>query len=241
MMSSPSICVVVPTYNEAESIARLITGINEALGGHPHRIIVVDDGSMDGTREAIRTLDGHNVEVINRGRKTGLGSALACGLRTAIGYHPSLVVTLDGDLSHDPYEIPRLLDAFSPGVLVVGSRYVEEGEWEGLGPARILVSVMANRLSGRLLGTGVKDCTSGFRCYPSEIVEAILPKLRSVGFDFQVEALHESARMGYSAREVPISFHKRRTGRSKLGLMEAVRLIRLIFRVKFYQGRFTTA
>jgi dolichol-phosphate mannosyltransferase len=196
---------------------------------------------MDGTREAIRTLDGHNVEVINRGRKTGLGSALACGLRTAIGYHPSLVVTLDGDLSHDPYEIPRLLDAFSPGVLVVGSRYVEEGEWEGLGPARILVSVIANRLSGRLLGTGVKDCTSGFRCYSSDIVEAILPKLRSVGFDFQVEALHESARMGYSALEVPISFHKRRTGRSKLGLMEAVRLIRLICRVKFYQGRFTTA
>jgi len=240
-MSSPSICVVVPTYNEAKSIARLITGINEALGSRIHRIIVVDDGSVDGTREAIKTLDERNVEVINRGRKTGLGSALVCGLKTAMAYHPSMVVTMDADLSHDPCEIPRLLDAFSPGVLVVGSRYVEEGRWEGFDPPRILVSMAANQLSERLLRTGVRDYTSGFRCYPSELIEAVLPRLRSVGYDIQVEALYECARMGYPALEVPISFHRRRVGKSKLGLVEVVRLIRLLCRLKFYQGRFTSA
>ena len=229
--------MVIPTYNEAMNITRLITGIRETLERRPHHIIVVDDGSVDGTREAIRALgDGYHVEVINRGVKTGLGSALVCGLKTAVAYHPSMVVTMDADLSHDPSEIPRLLDAFNPGVLVVGSRYVEKGGWEGFDPSRILISKTANRLSDRLLGTGVRDCTSGFRLYPSEMVEAILPRLRSAGYDIQVEALYECTKMGYAAVEVPISFHRRRGGKSKLGLVEAARFIRLLCRLKFYQG-----
>ena len=235
-MPSPSICVVIPTYNEAKNITHLITGIRETLQSHPHHIIVIDDGSRDGTREAIRSLGDYRVEVINRGVKTGLGSALVCGLKTALAYHPSLVVTMDADLSHDPHEIPSLLDAFNPGVLVVGSRYVEKGGWEGFDPSRVLISKTANRLSDRLLGTGVRDCTSGFRLYPSEMVEAILPRLRSVGYDIQVEALYECTKMGYDAVEVPINFHKRRGGRSKLGLVEAARFIRLLCRLKFYQG-----
>lgn len=235
-MSLPSICVVIPTYNEAMNITHLITGIRETLRSHPHHIIVVDDGSRDGTREAIWSLGDIRVDVIDRGVKTGLGSALVCGLKTALAYHPSLVVTMDADLSHDPHEIPSLLEAFNPGVLVVGSRYVEEGGWEGFDPSRILISKMANRISDRLLGTGVRDCTSGFRLYPSEMVEAILPRLRSVGYDIQVEALYECTKMGYDAVEVPISFHRRHGGRSKLGLVEAARFIRLLYRLKFYQG-----
>jgi dolichol-phosphate mannosyltransferase len=235
-MSPPHICFVIPTYNESENIRSLITGIMENLTGYYIHIIIVDDGSTDGTREAVPPLDvGFDIEVINRGRRIGFGSALSEGLKTALAHKQSLVVTIDADLSHDPGEIPNLLVKSGPGVVVLGSRYIEGGSCEGFNFPRRIASRAANWLVVRLVVNGISDCTSGFRCYSPDVIEAILPRLNSIGYDIQVESLFHARRLGYTVVETPIRFRKRLGGKSKLGLIEILRFVKLLYRLKFYQ------
>ena len=235
-MSPPNLCFVIPTYNEADNIRSLITGIMENLPGYYVQIYIIDDGSTDGTRESIPPLDdGFDVDVINRGRRMGFGSALYEGFKTALTLKPSLVVTMDADLSHDPGEIPNLLAKSGTGVIVVGSRYIDGGSCEGFSFPRRIVSRTANWLAKRLVVKGISDCTSGFRCYSTDVIEAILPRLNSIGYDIQVESIFNARMLGYTIVETPIRFRKRLGGKSKIGLIEILRFVKLLYRLKFYQ------
>ena len=233
-MTPPHICIVIPTYNEVESIKHLIISIKENLSGYYIHIFVVDDGSTDGTREAVPHFDiDFNIEVINRGKRNGFGSALVEGLKTALVLKPSSVVTMDADLSHDPCEISNLVALSTPGAIVLGSRYINGGSYKGFNFPRRQVSLVANWLAKSLV-KGVSDCTSGFRCYAPDVIEAILPKLNSVGYDIQVESLFYASRLGFNIVETPIHYRRRFGGKSKLSLIEILRFMNLISRLDFY-------
>ena len=214
-------CVVIPTYNEADTIAEVVRGVEDAGAG---LVVVVDDGSTDGTVQVVERLAEKysNVVLVERGRKLGIGSAIKDGMRRALQNDPELraLVTMDADMSHDPSEVPKLVEPCEEDAVVVGSRYVEGGVIEGWGVHRRLVSKTANLIARSILGVAVRDATSGFRCYGRMVAEALLRVSRESGFVFQVEALYKAQRMGYRLIEVPITFIARRVGKSKLDLGE---------------------
>ena len=217
------VCVVIPTYNEVGSIGELVVSLL-GLDGLSVRVVVVDDGSDDGTLEVLGELMGRYGEIVlvERGEKLGLGSALLEGFRTALGLipKPEFIVTMDGDLSHDPRELPSLVGSCGVGGVVIGSRYVEGGAVEGWGLHRRVVSRVANFLARRFVGLTVRDCTSGFRCYHSDVVRGVIDDLGCLGYDVQIDVLFETIHKGFAVMEVPIRFSDRRVGKSKLSVFE---------------------
>ncbi len=235
--SEPSVCVCIPTYNEAGTIGEVISRI-ERLEGLRKTIVVVDDNSSDGTSEIVRRLmrEYGNIRLIERGGKLGLGSALIEGFEEALSLKPvpRYVVSMDGDLSHDPYEIPGLVRSCDRGAMIIGSRYVKGGEVQGWTMWRRAVSGGANLLARYLGRLPVRDCTSGFRCYSSDLVKDLIGSVTREGFDFQIDTLMNAVRMGYQVREHPISFRDREAGESKLGLGEYLNFLILVFsRLRF--------
>ncbi|MBA7616458.1 Polyprenol monophosphomannose synthase [subsurface metagenome] len=235
--SEPSVCVCIPTYNEAGTIGEVISRI-EGLEGLRKKIVVVDDNSGDGTSEIVRRLMGEygNIRLIEREGKLGLGSALIEGFEEALKMKPApnFVVSMDGDLSHDPYEIPGLVRSCDNCAMIIGSRYVKGGEIQGWTMWRRAVSGGANLLARYLGGLPVRDCTSGFRCYSSDLVKNLIGSVTREGFDFQIDALMNAVRKGYQVREHPISFRDREAGESKLGLGEYLNFLILVFsRLRF--------
>ena len=235
--SEPSVCVCIPTYNEAGTIGEVISRI-EGLEGLRKEIVVVDDNSGDGTPEIVRRLMGEygNIHLIEREGKLGLGSALIEGFKEALKIKPvpNFVVSMDGDLSHDPYEIPGLVRSCDNCATIIGSRYVKGGEIQGWTTWRRAVSGGANLLARYLGGLPVRDCTSGFRCYSSDLVKDLIGSVTREGFDFQIDTLMNAVRKGYQVREHPISFRDREAGESKLGLGEYLNFLILVFsRIRF--------
>jgi dolichol-phosphate mannosyltransferase len=226
--------VVLPTYNEAENLARLVGAIISL--DLSLNIVVVDDASPDGTGEIAERLarERAQVQVIRRVGERGLGTAYLAGFRHAIATGADAVLTMDCDFSHDPAAIPALIAAFdSTTDVVIGSRYVEGGRIESWGVYRKLLSASANRFVRALFKLPVRDCTSGFRLYRKEVLE-IIPwqRVSSTGYSFLVETLYWASRQTpFSVREVPISFVNRERGESKMGLREvlhgATNLLRL--------------
>jgi len=163
-----------------------------------------------------------SIVLVERGEKLGLGSALLEGFRTALGLipKPEFIVTMDGDLSHDPRELPSLVGSCGVGGVVIGSRYVEGGAVEGWGLHRRVVSRVANFLARRFVGLTVRDCTSGFRCYHSDVVRGVIDDLGCLGYDVQIDVLFETIHKGFAVMEVPIRFSDRRVGKSKLSVFE---------------------
>jgi len=216
----PVVCVCVPTFNEAGTIGELLSGVEEHCG-YPLSVVVVDDGSEDGTIEIVREMAERygNVVLVVREGKLGLGSAIVEGFRRALSLRPrpSHIVTMDADLSHDPAEIPRLVESCVEGSVVVGSRYVEGGEIVGWSARRRAVSYVANLLARHVGGIPLRDCTSGFRCYSSDLVAELLGGLRCGGYGIQIETLFQAVRRGHVVTERPIRFRERRSGESKLG------------------------
>jgi dolichol-phosphate mannosyltransferase len=216
--------VVLPTYNEAENLVRLL----EALRALPVSLktVVVDDASPDGTGrladELARGCD--DLRVIHRGGPRGFGEAQTEGFRAALEEGAAVVVTMDCDFSHNPCVVPRLLEALEAADLVIGSRYVEGGQLRGWPPHRRLLSAAANAFVRAMFGLRARDCTSGFRGYRREVLEGIpWEGLHSPGYSFLVEVLYwASRREGLRIREVPIVFTERRLGTSKMGLREIV-------------------
>lgn len=230
--SEPCVCVCIPTHNEAGTIGEVISRI-EGLEGLRKAIVVVDDSSGDGTSEIVGKLMAEygNIRLIERHGKLGLGSALVEGFEAALRSTPApgYIVSMDADLSHDPSEIPGLVWACDRDSLVIGSRYVEGGEIHGWTPWRRAVSWGANLLARYVGGLHVMDCTSGFRCYGSDLVRDIVGSVTREGYDFQVDALMKAVRKGYKVREHPISFREREAGESKLGAEEYLRFLTLMF------------
>lgn len=222
------LCVVVPTYNEAGNLPELTAQIEEALRDRSFQLIVVDDSSPDGTArvaEQLNELYG-NIVVRSRVKKSGLGSAIQDGLRAALATGDvESVVTLDADLSHDPREIPKLLRASRMADFVQGSRYVGEGRAVGWGIRRRVVSRVANLICRMLLRTSVHDCTGNFRVYSRKCAEAVVNSAGQTGFEWVVEALFIARKHRLTVREVPITFVKRKQGKTKLKGLEIVNWI----------------
>ncbi|HSK50347.1 MAG TPA: polyprenol monophosphomannose synthase [Solirubrobacterales bacterium] len=210
--------VVLPTYNEAENIAGLVAAVREHLPAAA-RVLIVDDSSPDGTGEIADRLaaEHEGVEVLHRARKEGLGPAYIAGFRRALGAGAGLVLEMDSDFSHDPAYLPRLLEAAERADLVIGSRYVPGGGIGDWGPLRRAISRGGSSYARLVLGVGVRDLTGGFKCFRREVLEALdLDAVQARGYAFQVELTYRAIQQGFRVAEVPIFFHDRRAGTSKM-------------------------
>jgi dolichol-phosphate mannosyltransferase len=207
-----SACVVIPTYEEAENLPALVVAVRSALDC---TIGIVDDGSPDGTGALADALADW---VIHRERKQGLASAYVAGFRRALTAGAEYVLEMDADFSHDPADLPRLLDAARAGAdVVLGSRYVAGGGVEGMPLHRRLLSRGGSAYARAVLGCPLRDLTGGFKCFRADALRAIdLDAIAATGFAFQVEATYRAVCAGLRVEEVPIVFHERRAGHSKL-------------------------
>ena len=182
-------------------------------------MLVVDDDSPDGTGEIADRLAAANdaVEVVHRAAKEGLGPAYVAGFSHALRAGARLVAQMDADFSHDPADLPRLIEAADRADLVLGSRYVEGGGVTDWGAMRRAISRGGSGYARAALGIGVRDLTGGFKVFHPEVLEAIdLTSLESLGYAFQVETTYRALRRGFHVIEVPITFRDRRVGESKM-------------------------
>jgi dolichol-phosphate mannosyltransferase len=210
--------VVLPTYNEAGNLERLVTEVREQLPDS-RRVLVVDDGSPDGTGEiADRLASEHgDVAVLHRERKEGLGPAYLAGFREALAAGAELIVGMDSDFSHDPAYLPTLLSAAADADLVLGSRYVEGGGVEDWGGLRRFISRGGSAYARIILGVGIRDLTGGFKVFRRRVLEEIdLDSITARGYAFQVETTYRAIKKGFRVVEVPIVFRDRTRGSSKM-------------------------
>jgi dolichol-phosphate mannosyltransferase len=223
----PGAWLVLPTYNEAENIEAIVRAALPELEstGLAHRLLVVDDGSPDGTGQiADRLADElEPVEVLHRDRKEGIGPAYLAGFSYALGAGADLLLEMDSDFSHDPRDLPRLIAAADDADLVLGSRYVDGGGVTDWGLARRLISRGGSLYARIVLGVPVSDLTGGFKCFRRAVLEALdLASVGTDGYGFQIEMTYRSIRAGFRVREVPILFRDRRVGASKMSARIAV-------------------
>jgi dolichol-phosphate mannosyltransferase len=217
MTSPPRVLVVVPTYNERDNLAPLARQIMAHDG---FQVIVVDDGSPDGTgalADALAAEFPGRIEVVHRTGKRGLGRSYVDGFRLALERPVDLVCQMDADFSHDPTYLPDLVAGAAAHDLVVGSRYLNGISVVNWPLRRLILSTFANRYIRAVTGLSVSDCTGGFRCWRRDALARIpLDLIVSEGYAFMVEMLYEAARHGCRIGEVPIVFVERRVGTSKL-------------------------
>ena len=236
--------VVTPTYNEAENLPALVEALY-ALDVPDLRVLVVDDSSPDGTGriaeelgERLRRGEEPFVRVLHRPQKQGLGRAYVAGMTRALEEGADFVVQMDADFSHEPAEIPKMLEAIerTGAGVVIGSRYVPGGsldpEWTR---GRRLLSVWANFYARTILRMDVRDITAGFKLWRREALLAVdLAQITSDGYAFQIEMNWEVRRHGYEIVEIPIYFRERREGASKMSFHvqaeAAIRPFQLLFR-----------
>lgn len=225
-------CIIVPTYNEAGNIKKLLSLIYSKQNTGQYRqnnismeVLVVDDNSPDGTASKVREFQKKNLRVhlLLREEKNGLGSAYIAGMKHAmLTIHPDILFEMDADLSHDPkYIMPMITEVIKGADFVIGSRYTDGGsipqDW---GTLRKLISSSANKYTKLVLGiSGVKDCTGGFRAIRSSMLRKIdLNALGSRGYVFQISLLDAVLRHKGVVREIPINFQNRNSGSSKMGI-----------------------
>ena len=213
-----NVWVVLPTYNEAENLERMVDAVLENLPAS-RRILIVDDDSPDGTgRIADRLAAKHDdVSVLHRRVKEGLGPAYIAGFRRALADGARLIIEMDADFSHDPACLPQMLAAAEDADLVLGSRYVEGGRVTEWGAVRRLISRGGSTYARAVLGVGVRDLTGGFKCFRREVLESIdLDAVTARGYAFQVELTYRAIKAGFRVIEIPIVFRDRREGSSKM-------------------------
>ncbi|MEM2236826.1 MAG: polyprenol monophosphomannose synthase [Candidatus Caldarchaeum sp.] len=230
MRGKARVFVVIPTYNEAENIQTLLEKI---LSIQDLRVIVVDDGSPDGTSRIVQEISQKDSRVllINRGRKMGLGSAYQDGFKNALENEADVVVSMDADGSHPAELIPELVKAVERGAdVAVASRYVKGGKWSA-GFGRMMVSRGANFIAKLCTGVKIRDMTSGFRAYSAKSLKNLLTKDFEKGYVFQAEVIYRLSRKGFKIVEIPFFFQKRISGKSKLSVREVVRFGAWCFKV----------
>jgi dolichol-phosphate mannosyltransferase len=211
------ILIVVPTFNERENLPTLVRSLLQ----HPdYRVLVVDDGSPDGTGALADALSSKGrVRCLHRTGPRGLGLSYVDGFTEAVAGDADLVCQMDADLSHDPNDLPSLIAAADESDLVVGSRYFAPRATPGWPVSRRLLSRFGNWYTRAVAQLTQYDCTSGFRCWRREALARIdLERVASRGYSFQVEMLTAAARAGFRITEVPISFRQRAHGASKLSV-----------------------
>jgi dolichol-phosphate mannosyltransferase len=213
--------VVLPTYNEAENVQRTlrtVLGVMDAAG-YPVRIVVVDDGSPDGTADlaAIVAEADDRVTVLRDTSKAGLGVAYIRGFRHAFSYQPAVVIQMDCDGSHSPHDLPRLVEAVRGADVALGSRYVAGGAISNWTLGRRALSRFGCWYARRLLAVQVRDLTGGFKCFRADVLERLLvDDVSAQGYGFQIEMTYRALISGFRVTEVPITFAEREAGSSKM-------------------------
>ena len=227
--------VIIPTYNERENIGEMI----DRLLALPCSVdvLVVDDGSPDGTAEVVRSrMEGSpRVHLMQRPGKMGLGSAYRDGFRYALEHGAEYIFEMDADFSHDPGVIPQFLEAARDADLVLGSRYLHGKVTVVNWPlSRLILSYGANLYTRIITGLPVQDATGGFKCFHRKVLEAIrLDRVASDGYAFQIEMSFKCWKKGFRIREIPIVFVDRRAGVSKMNERIVWEAAGLVWRLRF--------
>ena len=212
--------VIIPTYNEKENIEKIIRAVFALEGGY--HILVIEDGSPDGTAGIVRGLQAEFPErlfMIERSGKLGLGTAYITGFRWAVGQGYDYILKMDADFSHNPADLPRLYDACAKdgADLAIGSRYCNGISVINWPIGRVIMSYYASVYVRSVLGMKVYDTTAGFKCYSRKVLETIdLDKVKMKGYGFQIEMKYSAYKLGFKIREVPVIFVDRTEGTSKM-------------------------
>ena len=222
------VLVIIPTYNERENLEEIVAAVR-ALH---YDVLIVDDASPDGTGAVANGLAATDpgVRVLHRSHKQGLGPAYAHGFAVGLDLGAEVLCEMDADFSHDPADLPLLVDAVRAGAdLAIGSRYVEGGSTEGWPWHRTFISRGGNRYARAALGLNVNDATAGFRAFRDTTVRKISPETcEASGYGFQVEMAWRTEEAGLRIVEVPITFRERQRGRSKMDFSIALEAMRLV-------------
>jgi dolichol-phosphate mannosyltransferase len=231
--------VIIPTYNEAENIARIVPLV---LAQDPEvHVLVVDDNSPDGTGALVDRLGEEEARVhcLHREEKSGLGSAYIAGFEWALANtDAAYVFEMDADFSHDPAAIPEFLDAIQEADLVVGSRYLNGITVINWPLSRLFLSVGANIYAGVVTGLPLKDCTGGFKCFRRQTLEALpLERVHSDGYSFQIEMNWHVWKQGLRLKEIPIIFTDRVEGVSKMSRKIIFEAMWMVWRLRLFSGR----
>ena len=220
--------VCLPTYNERENLRRMVEALGAVLR-EGDRVLVIDDNSPDGTGSIADSLAAEHafVDVLHRETKEGLGRAYIAGFHRALADGAELVLEMDCDFSHDPADVPRLIEAAEKGAdLVLGSRYVPGGGTRNWGLSRRLISRGGSAYTALFLHLGVKDPTGGFKCFRRRVLEQLdLDAITPRGYAFQIETTYRVKQAGFKVVEIPITFVDRVAGTSKMSrsvVLEAI-------------------
>ncbi len=232
--------LILPTYNEASNVEAILTaagGVLSAAAPEGFRVLVVDDGSPDGTGALADAMaERHDwVEVLHRTEKGGIGPAYLAGFAHALEHGAGYVMEMDSDFSHDPADLARLLAAArGEADLALGSRYVPGGEVKDWGLLRKIISEGGSTYARIVLGLKIRDLTGGFKCFRREVLEAIrFDEVRSRGYAFQVELTYRAVQAGFRVTEVPIVFRDREQGQSKMSWRIAAEAMWLVPLLRF--------
>ena len=235
--------VIIPTYNEKENIAAIIQAV--IVLGNQYHVLVVDDGSPDGTASIVKNLmqlHPGKIFIQERKGKLGLGTAYIHGFKWALANHYDYIFEMDADFSHNPLDLDRLLAACEAGAdVAIGSRYVKGGATENWPLDRLIYSKGGSLYTRIITGMPVKDPTAGFMCYKNKVLAAIqLDNIKFIGYAFQIEMKFASWRLGYKLKEVPITFIDRKIGISKMskGIIKEAVLGVLSMQWQSFTGRF---
>jgi dolichol-phosphate mannosyltransferase len=209
--------VVLPTYNEAETIVEVLQRTRAALP--EAEMLVVDDGSPDGTADLAEKAGAElgGIHVLRRDRRRGLGDAYRAGFAWGLERGVDALIEMDSDLSHDPAALPELIAALAVYDLAIGSRYIPGGSVPRWSAHRRILSWGGNRYAALMLGVPVRDMTSGFRAYRADLIRNLdLAEVRAEGYGFQIEMTYRATQLGATIEEVPIRFVDRESGTSKM-------------------------
>ncbi|MFH1004391.1 MAG: polyprenol monophosphomannose synthase [Bacteroidota bacterium] len=213
--------VIIPTYNEKENIEKMIRKVFSL--SVPFHILIVDDGSPDGTSDIVKNLQQNfsdNLFIEERKGKQGLGTAYIYGFNWALKKNYEYIFEMDADFSHNPEDLIRLRNACINGAdVAIGSRYVKGGKVENWPAGRILMSYLASVYVRIILWVNIFDTTAGFKCYRRKVLEAIdFKKIKCIGYAFQIEMKYTAHKLGFKVTEVPITFKDRQEGISKMSM-----------------------
>jgi dolichol-phosphate mannosyltransferase len=222
--------LVLPTYNEAPNVEAFVRAVLPQLASaaEEYHVLVVDDSSPDGTGEIADRLAAElsQVEVLHRRTKEGLGRAYIAGFKYALDAGADFVMEMDSDFSHDPQDLPRLLEAAQNADLVLGSRYIDGGGVTDWSLTRRLLSRGGSSYARHVLGIPVRDLTGGFKCFRRKVLETLdLESIQADGYGFQIELTYCAIKAGFRVVEVPIVFRDRQAGVSKMSARIAVEAV----------------
>lgn len=227
--------VILPTFNEKQNILAIIQAIFDQKIPDLE-ILVVDDGSPDGTGELVAELAEREprVHLLQRDKKRGLGTAYVAGFRYALAGEYQRVIEMDADFSHDPRDISRLLEASAANDIVIGSRYINGVNVVNWPLKRLMLSMFASFYTRIITGLPLRDCTAGFKCFRREVLENIeLDRIQSDGYSFQIEINFRAWDKGFRIKEIPIVFIDRAAGTSKMSKRIVHEAIWMVWKLKW--------